>query len=61
MTSTQYQWSSHHEYMGELDWPEWLTTKELKSRLRGIGSYQRFIEGVMNGSLPPPDDFESVL
>ena len=60
VTPSQYQWSSHGKYSGELTWPEWLITKSLKSRLGGIG-YHKFIERVMNGSLPAPDGFDDVL
>ena len=60
LTPSQYQWTSHGKYSGEMAWPDWLTTKSLKSRLGGIG-YKKFIERAMNGSLPAPDEFESVL
>jgi REP element-mobilizing transposase RayT len=60
VTPSQYQWSSHGKYTGELTWPDWLVTKSLKSRLGGIG-YQKFIERVMNGSMPAPDGFGEVL
>jgi REP element-mobilizing transposase RayT len=60
-TPSQYQWTSHDRYAGDTPMPEWLTTEEMASRLEGVGGYQKYLQAVMNGRRPVPDEFESVV
>jgi putative transposase len=60
-TPSQYQWTSHDRYAGDSPMPEWLNTNEMASMLEGVGGYHRYLQMVMNGSRPMPEDFESVV
>jgi REP element-mobilizing transposase RayT len=60
-TPSQYQWTSHDRYAGDSQMPEWLVTEELEPILEGAGGYHKYLQMVMNGSRPVPEDFESVV
>lgn len=61
MKPEQANWTSHGVYTGEDRYPEWLTTADLKKRLRSVGGYKRYLRDVMSGKRNEPEGFNAVI
>ncbi|MDJ0765398.1 MAG: winged helix-turn-helix domain-containing protein [Myxococcota bacterium] len=57
----QYIWTSHSSYVDDKYCPSWLTTSEMKAYFDTEKGYLACLDAAMNGSVPAPPDFDSVI
>lgn len=59
--ASQYLWSSHDVYCGEVRSPDWLDTHDLMAGYGGEKGYVALFNDVLKGRESAPDEFENVL
>lgn len=59
--ASQYLWSSHSVYCGELKSPEWLDTSDLMAGYGGTDGYVALYRDVLGGREMAPEEFQQIL
>ena len=60
VTPEQGQWTSHGQYAGSSQAPDWLTTGELLALFGGSAGYLAYLDAILAHRMTEPDGFDAV-